>query len=139
VSEADERLVIPAEVPELWPILRAGLRSRVRLFDLWCPKGDRLIEVLKVAGRPLAISDHGRLRNEVRVSGESRRQRVSRWGRRELNAGLWVDGDEVLPPFPCSCSHQRLSVPGEWLRAQLVDGVRRRVFDQATRAESAAV
>ena len=138
----DPQFVHPAEVPELAPILRAGLRSKVRLFDLWCPKGDRLIEVLRVAGRPLAISRSDRLHHIVHLDdGQELRWHVEggrferRWGGRESDVGMWVDDVAVLPPLPCSCAHERIPVPGEWLRRQLTEGVRKRVLDQATRAE----
>ena len=142
MTGSDERLVHPAAVPELWPILRSGLRSKVRLFDLWCPKGDRLIDVLKVAGRPLAISQSDRLNHIVHTDdGNEPRWHVEggrferRWGGRNIDVGMWLDGVVALPGLPCSCTHQRVQVPGEWLRRQLAEGVRKRVLDQATRAE----
>jgi hypothetical protein len=33
------------------------------------------------------------------------------------------------------CKHQRLSVPGDWLREQLEKGVTKRIIDNATRFE----
>jgi hypothetical protein len=138
---SDSPFVSPAGVPELAPIIRAGLRSKVRLFDLWCTKGDRVLEVLHVAGRPIAISRSDRLRHVVHVDdGHEQRWYVEggfdgRWGGRNTDVSMWVDGLAVLPSLPCSCAHERISVRGEWLRRQLAEGVRKRVLDQATRAE----
>ena len=138
----DSPFVHPAAVPELAPIIRSGLRSKVRLFELWCLKGDRLIEVLKVAGHPFAISQSDRLNKIVHVDdGHERRWHVEggrferRWGGRNTDVGMGVDGLAVLPSMPCSCAHERIPVPGEWLRRQLAEGVRKRVLDQAARAE----
>jgi hypothetical protein len=49
--------VDPATIPELTEIVRRRLLSKVRIFEGWCEKGDRLFQVVKVHGRPLALAE----------------------------------------------------------------------------------
>jgi hypothetical protein len=51
-----EPFVDPMTIPELRTILDRGLLSKVRIFEAWCENGDRLFQVLKVGGRPLALA-----------------------------------------------------------------------------------
>jgi hypothetical protein len=48
--------VDPASIPELAEILRRRLLSKVRIFEGWCQDGDRLLQVIKVQRRPLALA-----------------------------------------------------------------------------------
>jgi len=74
-------------------------------LPIWIgPKGDRLIEVLQVAGRPLAISRSDHLRHIVHVDdgsrfgGRSKAARFQRWwGGRDSDVGMGVGGVAVLP------------------------------------------
>jgi hypothetical protein len=48
------------------------------------------------------------------------------------------DGESVeIHPYRLSaqCQHERLSVPGDWLKRQVLDGVRKRIITNATRWE----
>ena len=56
INLADPR-VDPASIPELAEILRRGLLSKVRIFEVRCEKSDRLVQVVKVHGRPLALAE----------------------------------------------------------------------------------
>jgi hypothetical protein len=69
--------------------------------------GDRLIEVLQMAGRPLAISRSDHLHHIVHVDdGQEIRWHVERgrferrWGGRDSDVGMWVDGVAMLPRLP---------------------------------------
>jgi Phage integrase family len=43
-------------IPRLTEILRRGLLSKVGIFEGWCENGDRLFQVVKLHGRPLALA-----------------------------------------------------------------------------------
>ena len=51
-----EPWVDPASIPELAAILRRNWLSKVRIYEGWCENGDRLLQVVKVQGRPLALA-----------------------------------------------------------------------------------
>jgi hypothetical protein len=48
--------VDPASIPELAEILRRDLLRKVRIFEVRCEKSDRLVQVVRVQGRPLALA-----------------------------------------------------------------------------------
>lgn len=130
--------VDPADVPELTEILRRGLLGRVRIFEGWCEKGDRLVQVVTVNNRPLAL---------CREAAAGRSHHRNHW------RGMWLDldarlyyadyPDEPLPPgeprtltpllLGAQCQHQHANTPAWWLRQQLELGVSRVVMDEATR------
>jgi hypothetical protein len=150
---SDEPYVDPASIPELATILRLRLLSRVRVFEAWCPKGDRLAQVVLVRGRPLALS-RGAVRGvTMSPAGNS----PGRLAHRDSHLAMWLDLDPMayylpadppqldgpavrLHPFrlPAECRHERLSLPGDWLREQVAAGVEKRVVDNATRFEMGA-
>jgi hypothetical protein len=142
-------------IPELQVILRNGLLSKVRIFSAWCvneQNRDRLVQVIKVKGRPLALARE--LRGTVVMyagapekSGHKMRNLTS------PRIGMWLDMDPGLyylpsePPPPGEsrivhplrisgqCRHEHVSIPAAWLRLQVEKGVRFRVIDAATRRE----
>src|SRR5688572_18818001 len=57
MSEPQAPWVDPASIPELAEILRRRLLSKVRIFEGWCENGDRLLQVIKVQRRPLALAE----------------------------------------------------------------------------------
>ncbi len=140
-----------ATVPELAAILRARLRFEVRLFEAFCEHGDRLVDVLRVRGRPLAIA-RSVSSNGSMHQGHPERDR-SWLGHREAVQGMWLDLPDLSyyspsdpPPVGESrelrplllvpeCAHQSAPVPGWWLHQQVEAGVRKRIIDAATRRE----
>lgn len=56
MTSLGEPWVDPASIPELAEILRRRLLSKVRIFEGWCENGDRLLQVIKVQRRPLALA-----------------------------------------------------------------------------------
>jgi hypothetical protein len=147
----DEPFINPESIPELQTIMRLGLMSKVRLFDAWCEQGDRLFQVVKVQRRPLGLA-----RRMVRTSQSSPNpafRRATYSAHRAAWNAMWLDLDPLAyylphePPEPgesrilrpyrlsAECQHQGLSVPGDWLREQVENGVTKRVIDNATRFE----
>lgn len=159
-SSSDPR-VDPETVPELASIERARLQSKVRIFELLCEprdpseRSDRVVDVLRVAGRPLALT-RGRPLTATGFwlddADELAGIRYAR-GRRKARRGMWLDlPAEVYllppegslnvagrPPGPVllygGCAHKRADVPGWWLRQQIAAGVPKRILDPTTRAE----
>ena len=135
-------------VPGLQAILRRGLLSKARIFSAWCEKGDRLMQVVRVGGRPLAIAREARPTVVMQAGAPTRhtmRHRV------QPNKGMWLDLDahlyylpvepapvgesRALAPlrFAAQCQHEHVSIPADWLRAQVEQGARYRVIDAAAR------
>ena len=147
-----EPWVDPATVPELAEILRRGWLSKVRIFEGWCENGDRLLQVVKVQGRPLALAQAAaRALEPVRRGAAGRRHAY--YDHRSFYEAAWLDlswdayymphdppepgQSVVLQPrlLSAQCQHERLPVPFEWLREQVSAGVSKRVITQAVRLE----
>lgn len=155
--------VDPASIPELAEILRRRLLSKVRIFEGWCENGDRLLQVVKVQGRPLALA-----RTAARASTGSPDpafRRGAHFDHRSHWEAAWLDlswdayfvpimvpaedshwrgqhdssgpRQRVLKPYLLSaqCQHGTLPVPLDWLREQVDAGVSKRVITQAARFE----
>jgi hypothetical protein len=137
--------VDPVTLPELVEIRRRGWEAKVRMFDVACDGYHRVVEVLKVNRRPLALgidttfwhhwpggSEHG-WRWLPSADGWSPDYRG-----REL--GLWLDvpyevvslvtGQPVYNryTFRCAKRHCSQEIWLPWLREQVVSGQRRRVI-----------
>ena len=154
--------VDPASIPELAEILRRGLLSKVRIFEGWCENGDRLFQVVKVHGRPLALAEAMRVAatgSPNARSGQHSEHR-SHWEAAWLDlswdayfARIWVRPEEsqfldtqhdspgpgqwVLKPYllNAQCQHEHLPVPLDWLREQVKAGASKRVVTPAVRLE----
>lgn len=144
-------VVDPATIPELATILRSGLLSKVRVFEAWCTQGDRLAQVVRVAGRPLALSRT--VTQKVSTNLGRSELNSTKWEHRGGVLAMWLDLDwnryylpynppklgesVVLQPigFPSQCQHERASIPGFWLCQQVQEGVTKRVIDDAARWE----
>jgi hypothetical protein len=139
-------------IPELRNILRDGRFSKVRIFEAWCEKGDRLAHVLRIRGRPLALALQMVKTSEI-YAGAPKRNR-SRLDHRSHAVAMWLDLDWHLyylpseePKWPgqprvlhplvlgAQCQHERAPIPGAWLKEQVEKGIRKRVIDDATRWE----
>jgi hypothetical protein len=146
-----EPFVDLATVPELRTILDRGLLSKVRIFEAWCEQGDRLFQVVKIRGRPLAFA---RIRRDsITLSPNPAFHGQRRLGHRKDRQAMWLDLHWKLyyvpfePPaageskqiYPirlsAQCQHERLSVPADWLREQVRAGVAKRIITNATRFE----
>jgi hypothetical protein len=143
--------VDPASIPELAEILRRQLLSKVRIFEGWCENGDRLLQVVKVHKRPLALAQ--RMVKTSTGSPNPAFRRSPHAAHRSHYEAAWLDlnwdayyaphdpprpGQSlVLQPYLLSaqCQHERLPVPLDWLREQVETGVSRRVITQAVRFE----
>lgn len=150
VSSLGDPWVDPATIPELREILRRRLLSKVRIFEGWCDQGDRLLQVVKVGGRPLALALRALHTTAFQVGSPGPRQHLEH---RIPGQAMWLDLDWKLyyvpfaPPaageskqiYPirlgAQCAHQRLSVPADWLREQVSAGVAKRIITNATRFE----
>jgi hypothetical protein len=149
----DEPFVRPESIPELQTIMQLGLTSKVRVFDGRCEDGDLLFQVVKVHKRPLALARCAIVTSTASPNPAFRRP--THTAHRAVWNAMWLDldplayyqqhepselgelGIRVLMPYRLSaeCKHQRLSVPGDWLREQLEKGVTKRIIDNATRFE----
>jgi hypothetical protein len=154
VTDLPQPMVYLSEIPELQTILRRGLLSKVRIFEAWCESTknrDRLAQVLKVGGRPLAFA------RELRGTGMMQVGAPSRYKMRNVTPpryGMWLDMDPGIyyvprePPTPGAtswevhplriggqCRHEHVSIPADWLREQIEMGVRKRVIDAKARRE----
>ena len=152
VSEpSDPPWVDPATVPELAEILRRKWLSKVRIYDGWCENGDRLLQVITVQGRPLALARAAALASTGSPNPAYRRS--AHLDHRSYWQAAWLDlswdayflphdppepGQSVtLRPYVLSvqCQHERLAVPLKWLRGQVNTGVSKRVITSAVRFE----
>jgi hypothetical protein len=143
--------VDPTNIPELAEILRRKWLSKVRIYEGWCENGDRLLQVIKVRGRPLALA-----RTAARTSIGSPNPDLRRgphFDHRSHWEAAWLDlswdvyflphdppelgQSVVLQPYLLSvqCQHERLPVPLAWLRDQVNAGVSKRVITPAVRFE----
>jgi hypothetical protein len=151
MSEPQPPWVDPASIPELVEILRRKWLSKVRIYEGWCENGDRLLQVIKVQGRDLALA-----RTAARTATGSPNpafRRGAHWDHRSYWQAAWLDlswdayymphdppepGQSVaLQPYLLSaqCQHEWLSVPLDWLRDQVNTGVAKRVITPAVRFE----
>jgi hypothetical protein len=146
-----EPRVDPASIPELAEILRRRMLSKVRIFEGWCENGDRLLQVIKVQGRPLALAQRMILASTESPNPAFRRG--TRAAHRADYEAAWLDlnwdayyaphgppapdRSVVLRPYLLSaqCQHDRLPVPLDWLREQVNAGISKRVITQAVRFE----
>jgi len=148
---ADQPVVDASSIPQLREIFRLKLLAKVRTFEAFCEKGDRLFQVVAIGNRPLALGRTMVMMSTVSPNPAFRRgthaQHRSRW------QAAWLDLDSdayylphdpprpgqsvVLQPYRLSveCQHEHLSVPLDWLREQVSSGVTERVITQATRFE----
>ena len=120
--------VDPASIPRLAEILHRGLLSKVRIFEGWCEKGDRLFQVVKVHGRPLALAEV----MSVAATGSPNPRRAEH---RSNYQAAWMDlsWDAYVARIPgrwvtpyllsAQCQHEHLPVPLDWLREQVSAGV----------------
>jgi hypothetical protein len=128
--------VDPSTVPELVEILRRSWLSKVRIFDGRCEKGDRLLQVVTVNGRPLALA------RAAAPATTGFNPAFLRRGRRDHQAYMqaaWLDdlsGDTRW--LSAQCQHQSLSIPFRWLREQVEAGTSKRVITEAVRLEMGA-
>jgi hypothetical protein len=151
MSEPQPPWVDPASIPELAEILRRRLLSKVRIFEV-CENGDRLLQVVKVQRRPLALAQR-MIRTGLTGSPNPAFRRDPRLAHRADYEAAWLDlnwdayyaphgppapdRSVVLQPYLLSaqCQHERLPVPLNWLREQVKAGVSKRVITQAVRFE----
>jgi len=132
--------VDPATIPELTVILRRRLLSKVRIFAAWCERGDRLAQVIRVNGRPLAL-DRQLGQHSLIVEGDPEASRTTVAHRLQVWA-MWLDLDWSLYYLPyeppgargvagaeaaCAgsqCQLENAPIPAYWLRQQVEAGVR---------------
>jgi hypothetical protein len=115
------------------------------MFELRCQNDDRLLQVLQINRRPLAITKAG-----LRVGGNG----GTRLEHRGTLQALWLDlpieayisSSRNLDPdgrsrqvgyrrLTAECAHERVSIPADWLIAQLQVGAKKRIITDATRME----
>jgi hypothetical protein len=130
-------------IPELHEILRRRLLSKVRIFEGWCENGDRLFQVVKVHGRPLALAEV----MSVAATGSPNPRRAEHAEHRSNYQAAWLDlswdayvaripGRRVTPYLlNAQCQHEHLPVPLDWLREQVSTGVSKCVITPAVRLE----
>jgi hypothetical protein len=159
VTDLGEPWVDPASIPELTEILRRRLLSKVRIYEGWCENGDRLLQVIQVQRRPLALAEA----MSVAATGSPNARRAEHAEHRSHRQAAWLDlswdayfariwvrpeeprfldtqrhsGQWILKPYLLSaqCRHKHLPVPLAWLRDQVNTGIRKRVITSKTRLE----
>jgi hypothetical protein len=147
-------LVDPASIPELAEILRRRLLSKVRIFEGWCQNGDRLLQVVMVQGRPLALAP--RMIKTSNASPNPAFQRGTHAAHRSKFNAAWLDLNwdayylPHAPPEPgqslrvvpyrlsAQCQHERLAVPLDWLREQVNAGVAKQIITDTIRWQMGA-
>jgi hypothetical protein len=143
--------VDPASIPELVEIQRRRLLSKVRIFEGWCENGDRLLQVVKVQRRPLALAQRMIVASTSSPNPAFRRD--THVEHRAAWEAAWLDlnwdayylphdppargQSVVLRPYLLSaeCQHESLPVPLVWLCEQVKAGVSKRAITQAVRFE----
>jgi hypothetical protein len=151
VTGLGEPWVDPTNIPELTEILRRRLLSKVRIFEARCEKSDRLFQVVKVQGRPLALAQAMAISSTGSPNPAARRSAHA--DHRSYWQAAWLDlswdsyylphdppepGQTVIrQPYLLSaqCLHEQLPVPLDWLREQVNAGIRKRVITNETRFE----
>jgi hypothetical protein len=127
-------------IPELHEILRRRLLSKIRIFEGWCEKGDRLFQVVEVHGRPLALA------KAMSVAATGSPGRAEHSEHRANYQAAWLDlswdayvariSGRVTPYLlNAQCQHEHLPVPLDWLREQVSAGVSKCVITPAVRLE----
>jgi hypothetical protein len=140
----------PSTIPELQVIIRRRLLSKVRIYEGWCENGDRLLQVIKVNGRPLVLA-----RSMLKVGGGG----STRLAHRNTGQAMWLDlpiDTYIGSRHPLSldttgrieevsflrigaqCAHERISIPADWLIRELRQGVSKPIITEATRMEMGA-
>ena len=155
MSQPSGPRVEPSEIPELKAILRRGWLSKVRIFEVWCQNGDRLVQVVRVQGRPLALTQaparplHSSWA-PLNRRGAGRRHSSGApafYDHRSFYEAAWLDlssdayyvrdgqpdGSIVMLPLQldAQCQHETLPVPLVWLREQMETGLSKRVITRA--------
>ena len=138
-----EQFVPLARIPELQAILRAGLLSRVRIFEAVCERGHRLVQVVRINDHPLVLGTWtpGRLRGEPGPDSVWPPAHRARWDAWWLDRPgpivTTVEGRYVRTAdrhtFTCQDASEEIPMP--WLREQVAAGRRRRAIDDAARRE----
>ena len=154
--------VDPASIPPLAEILHRGLLSKVRVFEGWCENGDRLVQVVRVQRRPLALAET----MSLAATGSPNPRRAEHAEHRSSYQAAWLDlswdayvariwvppeesrllvtqhdspgpGRWVQKPYLLSaqCQHEHLPVPLDWLRDQVKAGASKCVITPAVRLE----
>jgi hypothetical protein len=148
----DDPWVRPANIPELYEILRRGLISEVRIFELRCENSDRLLQVLHVNRRPLAITKAGLKAGGFQVGVGNTGTRLEHRGAMQA---LWLDlpieayigSKRPLGPktwevsfrrLTAECAHERVPVPADWLIQQMRAGTKKAILTDTTRMEMGA-
>ena len=133
-------------IPELHEIIRRRLLSKVRIFEIRCEESDRLVQVLRVHGRPLALAKA----MSLATTGSPNPRRAEHAEHRSNYQAAWLDlssdayvaripsqGQWVTTPYllNAQCQHEHLPVPLDWLREQVSAGVSKCVITPAVRLE----
>ena len=140
----------PSTIPELQVIIRRRLLSKVRIYEGWCENGDRLLQVIKVNGRPLVLA-----RSMLKVGGGG----STHLAHRNTGQAMWLDLpidtyigsrrplsldttgriEEVsFLRISAQCAHERIAIPADWLIQELRQGVTKRIITETTRMEMGA-
>jgi hypothetical protein len=126
--------VDPASIPELAEILRRQMLNKVRILEIRCEKSDRLVQVLRVNGRPLALTQRSLMVGGIQAGVGPTPTRLAH---REIHEAMWLD----LPPdvyrvthakttigvlrIAAQCVHGRTSIPADWLIHELEAGTKK--------------
>jgi hypothetical protein len=99
VTGLREPWVDPATIPELAEILRRKWLSKVRIYEGWCENGDRLLQVIKVRGRPLALGQAAARASTGSPNPAARRS--AHWDHRSNWQAAWLDlsWDAYFAPY----------------------------------------
>jgi hypothetical protein len=123
----------PADIPELKEILTRRLLSKVRILEVRCEKSDRLVQVLRINGRPLALTQRSLMTGGVQAGVGPIPTRLAH---REIHEAMWLD----LPPdvyrtrhknsigvlrIAAQCVHYRITIPADWLIHELEAGTQK--------------
>jgi hypothetical protein len=120
----------PANIPELHEILRHRLLSKVRIFEIRCKESDRLAQVLRINGRPLALTQRGLKVGTTQVGVGHTGTRLKHRGTHEA---MWLDlapevyrltveKTTIVLRIAAQCAHERVSLPADWLIHELKAG-----------------
>jgi HK97 family phage major capsid protein len=111
VSLSEPRVYLDT-IPELQAILRRGLLAKVRIFSGWCESErnrDRLVQVLKVGARPLALARE--LRGTVEMyAGAPEKNRHAMRNVTPPRFCIWLDIG-LGSVLPAGCTGESLVVP----------------------------
>jgi hypothetical protein len=129
--------------------------SKVRIFEGWCENGDRLLQVIKVNGRPLALARSMLRIGATQVGGGH----TTRLAHRGAGEAMWLDlpidtyighsrplsldptgraREVFFLRIGAQCRHERLSIPANWLIRELQAGTTKRIITNRIRMEMGA-